>query len=198
MTIQHIILGFLQEGPKSGYTLKQEIVAVPFFHSSANNNQIYKSLLKLHRAGLVDVALHVKERGAASKVYTITAAGENELKTWASGPPEGAEFYSHFHQQLAFAHTLAQPELTALFAAYETKIRSMLAIAQELRVRFGRTQPSTTENPSTNQRILLWTAIFDHRVQIYELELAWLQQMRNNLTLTTGKETTTGKGTTTT
>jgi len=188
MTIQSIILGFLQEGAKGGYTLKKEIVAVPFFHSSANNNQIYKALLNLHRAGLVDVALQVKERGAASKVYSITAAGEKELRSWVAAPPEGAEYYSHFHQQLAFAHTLDQAALAALFTAYEAKTRSMLAIAQELRIRFGRSQPSTTNDPATNTRTLLWGAIFDHRVKIYELELAWLQQTRDELVQSGGSE----------
>ncbi len=184
MTIQQIILGFLHAGAKSGYILKKEIVAVPFFHSSANNNQIYKALLNLHRAGLVEVALHQKERGAASKVYSITAAGEQALKSWAATPPEGAEYYSHFHQQLAFAHTLDQAALAGLFNAYEAKTRSMLAIAQELRVRFGRSQPTTTAEPATTTRKLLWAAIYDHRVKVYELELAWLQQTQDQLFLT--------------
>lgn len=193
MTIQQIILGFLHAGAKSGYTLKKEIVAVPFFHSSANNNQIYKALLNLHRAGLVEVAVHLKERGVASKVYSITATGEEALKSWAAAPPEGAEFYSHFHQQLAFAHTLEQAALAGLFDAYEAKIRSMLAIAQELRLRFGRAQPSTTADPATTTRTLLWEAIFDHRVKVYELELAWLQQTRDKLFLTTSTKETTAK-----
>lgn len=181
MTIQQIILGFLHAGPKSGYTLKKAIVAVPFFHSSANNNQIYKALLTLHRAGLVEVALHVKEKGAASKVYSITAAGEEALRAAVVAPPEGTEYYSDFHQKLAFAHTLDQAALAALFAAYEAKTRSMLAIAQELRVRFSRAQPSTIADPATKTRTLLWEAIFDHRIKIYELELTWLAQTRETL-----------------
>lgn len=189
MTIQQIILGFLYAGPKSGYTLKKEIVAVPFFHSSANNNQIYTGLLALHHAGLVAVTLQVKERGAASKVYSITAAGERELQAAVAAPPGGAEYYSNFHQQLAFAHTLDQAALAALFAAYEAKTRSMLAIAQELRVRFSRSQPATTATPATTTQTRLWAAIFDHRVKIYELELAWLAQTRDELVQRSGSET---------
>lgn len=188
MSIQQAILGFLHGGAKSGYTLKKEIVAVPFFHSSANNNQIYKALLSLHRAGLVDMAVHVKERGAASKVYSITVAGENQLRSWVSTPPEGAEYYSHFHQQLAFAHTLDQAELAALFAAYEAKTRSMLAIAQELRVRFGRAHLIATDAPAAKTRQILWEAIFDQRVQVYAQELAWLQETRDRLSLPPANE----------
>jgi DNA-binding PadR family transcriptional regulator len=163
-------------------------VAVPFFHSSANNNQIYKALLSLHRAGLVEVALHVKEKGAASKVYSITAAGEAALKAALAAPPEGAEYYSHFHQQLAFAHTLTPAELATLFAAYETKTRTMVAIAQELRSRCGRAQAAATAAPAAKTQQLLWEAIFDQRVKVYELELAWLQETRDSLSLPPANE----------
>lgn len=181
MTIQHIILGFLQESPKSGYTLKKEIVAVPFFHSSANNNQIYTTLLQLHQAGLVDVMLQVKERGVASKLYSITSAGENELRSWVVATPEGSEYYSRFHQQLAFAHTLCTEELVALFEGYETKTKTMLAIAKELQARFARAQQASMTDTTTKRRTLLWGAIFAQRVKVYELELAWLQQTREKV-----------------
>lgn len=178
MTIQQIILGFLQEGAKSGYTLKKEIVAVPFFHSTANNNQIYTALLQLHRAGLVDVALQVKERGAASKLYSITPAGERALQSWVVATPEGSAYHSHFHQQLAFAHRLSQQEIAALFAAYEAKTKTLLAIAQELQLRFGKAQQAASGDITAQRRALLWGAIFEQRRQIYELELTWLQQTR--------------------
>lgn len=181
MSIQQIILGFLQEGAKSGYTLKKEIVAVPFFHSSANNNQIYTALLQLHRAGLVDVALHVKEKGAASKLYSLTPAGEKELRSWVAAPPESAEYYSDFHQHLAFAHMLSQAEIADLFAAYETKTKTALAIAQELQLRFDKALQAKPADATTQRRGLLWAAIFQQRRQLYELELAWLQQTRAKL-----------------
>lgn len=181
MTIQSIILGFLQEGAKSGYTLKKEIVAVPFFHSSANNNQIYTALLNLHRAGLVDVALQVKEKGVASKLYSITPAGENALGAWVAAPPEGAEYYSHFHQQLAFAHTLSQQELLTLFDTYEAKTKALLAIASELHLRFGKSQQANPRDTTAQRRTFLWAAIFEQRMKVYGLELTWLQQTRDKL-----------------
>lgn len=181
MAIQQIILGFLQEGTKSGYTLKKEIVAVPFFHSSANNNQIYTALLNLHRAGLVDVALQVKERGVASKLYSLTPAGENALRSWVAAPPEGAEYYSYFHQQLAFAHTLSQQELLTLFDTYEAKTKALLAIARELHLRFGKSQQANPRDATAQHRTFLWAAIFEQRMKVYELELTWLQQTRDKL-----------------
>lgn len=189
MSIQHIILGFLKEGAKSGYMLKKEIVAVPFFHSSANNNQIYTALLHLHRAGLVDVALHVKERGAASKVYSITPAGDDALRAWVAATPEGAEYHSSFHQHLAFAHRLEQQELINLFDAYEAKTKALLAMAKELQHRFGRAQSAKPEDAKAQQRAILWEAIFEQRVSVYELEVTWLQQTRHKfLSLDTGTE----------
>ena len=46
-----------------------------------------------------------------------------------------------------------------------------------------------SEDITDQRRALLWAAIFEQRRQLYELELAWLQQTREKLfTLTTNPE----------
>lgn len=99
-------------------------------------------------------------------------------------------YYSHFHQQLAFAHSLSAQELDNLFATYATKTQTLLAIARELQVRFARAQPSNLEDPTAQRRMILWQAIFEQRIKVYELELAWLQQTRDQLFLPTNPQGT--------
>lgn len=68
-----------------------------------------------------------------------------------------------------------------MFAAYETKIKMALAIAQELQLRFDKAQQATPGDLTAQRRALLWAAIFEQRRQLYALELAWLQQTREKL-----------------
>lgn len=181
MSISHVILGFLNQKPMSGYTIKKQIVDAPFFHSSGNNNQIYKALLDLHHKGFAEVKVEQKDKGASSKVYSITLAGRLELQAWVSSLPQPSEFYSSFHQQLAFASVLNERQIEELFLAYEEETRTQIAAAKELHKRFVSLEANTPNPRDMSLRHHCWESILQHRVQIYELELRWLERTRQSL-----------------
>lgn len=180
MSISHVILGLLDQKPMSGYALKKQISDVPFFYSTGNNNQIYKALIDLHHKGFAEATVQQKERGASSKVYSITPAGRLELQSWVGSPPEVSEFYSAFHQHLAFANVLYEQQLEELFQAYEEEVRTQIAVAKELHKRFVNLGASATE-PQLRLRNRCWESILQHRLQTYELELDWLKSTRQSL-----------------
>ncbi|MCA9840283.1 MAG: helix-turn-helix transcriptional regulator [Trueperaceae bacterium] len=181
MSIQHIILGYLYECPQSGYALKKAIADVPFFHSSANNNQIYKALLSLHEEGLVEFELQTKDRGAASKVYTLTDLGVTKLREWAASCSDVSEHVSAFHQHLAFAHTLSRTELEHLLNSYAAELEDELNTAKELQRRFNQSRQNSSDTPEAKLRNLFWDAIYGHRVKHYELERKWLQETKEKV-----------------
>ena len=180
MSISHIILGFLNQKPMSGYDIKKHIVDVPFFHSTGNNNQIYKALIDLHQKGFAEVMVQQKERGASSKVYSITPLGRSELQAWVGSLPEASEHYSLFHQHLAFADVLDKTQLESMFVAYEEETRTQIAAAKELHRRFV-SGTSVNNSGEMGLRDLCWDSILQHRIQIYELELRWLEKTRQSL-----------------
>ena len=53
MSLTHTILGFLSWKPFTGYELKKLFSETDFIYWSGNNNQIYTTLVKLHKEGLV-------------------------------------------------------------------------------------------------------------------------------------------------
>lgn len=86
---KYLILGLLSEESLSGYEIKK-IVDVRFsFFWSESFGQIYPQLKKLNEEGLIEeMDLKETENNKASKKYSITNSGIQELKQWLEEPVE--------------------------------------------------------------------------------------------------------------
>jgi DNA-binding PadR family transcriptional regulator len=85
MSVPYALLGLLNEGPKYGLRLQNEFEARTGEVWPLNVGQVYTTLQRLERDGLVES----NGEGARSrKRYRITAAGRRELETWLREPPE--------------------------------------------------------------------------------------------------------------
>src|SRR5438270_1427371 len=82
MSIKHAILGLLAERPLHGYELKaayeQELVP----STQLNYGQVYTTLERLGRDGLVAHEVVSQPVRPDKKVYALTTAGRKELKEW--------------------------------------------------------------------------------------------------------------------
>jgi DNA-binding PadR family transcriptional regulator len=86
MSVRHALLALLSEGPKYGLQLREEFVARTGEVWPLNVGQVYTTLQRLERDGLVK-----SEDGAEpgpQKGYQITAEGERELGEWLRTPPD--------------------------------------------------------------------------------------------------------------
>ncbi len=175
MDIQFTILGLLDWRPLSGYDLKKIIADSDLFYWSGNNNQIYNSLVSLHKAGLVSVETFIQENLPARKVYTITPDGQAELRKWLLSEPELAEIREPFLIQLAWADQLHGDELDALLARYADEMTT------QVRMRKNRiTRPHASPSRTPRER-LLWARIEEHQLHHFEQELDWVNQLRQEL-----------------
>ena len=80
------LLGLLSLGPMSGYDIRQLISQSIGHFWSESYGQIYPGLKRLAAAGLV---VKKTERGKGSPdrhVYSLTAAGREQLRRWLKGP----------------------------------------------------------------------------------------------------------------
>jgi DNA-binding PadR family transcriptional regulator len=175
MTIQTAILGLLSWKPLSGYDLKKIISQTELFYWSGNNNQIYKSLIQLHKDGLVDQQVQFQESLPAKKIYTITERGRSELRKWVLSGAELPEYHSPFLIQLAWAGMLDGAEIEVLLSRYEAEILTQLRMQQEKAQR-----PSTAPN-RTPRETYLWEQISEHLASIYRHELEWVRRVRDGL-----------------
>lgn len=85
------LLGFLHEGPKSGYELAATAQGVIGNFWTLTQSQVYRELAWMAEAGLVTAG----ERGARDRrPYTLTDAGRDAFAAWVDRPP-GPETIRH-------------------------------------------------------------------------------------------------------
>jgi DNA-binding PadR family transcriptional regulator len=89
MSVRHALLALLSEGPKYGLQLREEFEANTGQVWPLNVGQVYTTLQRLERDGLV-VALGDGEElePGPQKAYRITGAGSAELAEWLRVPPD--------------------------------------------------------------------------------------------------------------
>src|SRR5438046_9259053 len=84
MSVRHALLALLSEGPKYGLQLRQEFEAKTGEVWPLNVGQVYTTLQRLERDGLVES----DDAGSdgPQKGFRISAAGQGELLEWLRTP----------------------------------------------------------------------------------------------------------------
>jgi DNA-binding PadR family transcriptional regulator len=83
MSIRHGLLALLSTGPRHGYQLRVEFEASTGATWPLNIGQVYTTLSRMERDGLVEPG-ESDEQGRV--VYTITTAGRAEMARWFGTP----------------------------------------------------------------------------------------------------------------
>ena len=87
MSVRHALLALLSEGPKYGLQLRQEFEERTGEVWPLNVGQVYTTLQRLERDGLV--ASDDGDGGSSTqKAFQITGAGSAELEAWLRTPPD--------------------------------------------------------------------------------------------------------------
>ncbi len=99
----HTLLGLLEKRPQHGYELKQRhdvqfpgTKPLPF-------GQVYATLARLHRDGLVDIAAVESGAGPDRKLYVITSAGVSALEHWIDEPTPAGDVRSELLSRVVVA-----------------------------------------------------------------------------------------------
>jgi len=89
MSVRHAMLALLSEGPKYGMRLREEFEARTGEMWPLNVGQVYTTLRRLERDGLIAAAPGdgVEDDGT-QKIYRITDDGASELARWLRTPPD--------------------------------------------------------------------------------------------------------------
>ena len=90
MSVRHALLALLSEGPKYGLQLREEFEARTGEVWPLNVGQVYTTLQRLERDGLVrsDDASRDGREKTPQKAFRITAEGRQELAGWLRTPPD--------------------------------------------------------------------------------------------------------------
>jgi DNA-binding PadR family transcriptional regulator len=86
VSVRHALLALLSEGPKYGLQLREEFEARTGEVWPLNVGQVYTTLQRLERDGLVESDDAAPD--GPQKTFRITAEGQEELAGWLRTPPD--------------------------------------------------------------------------------------------------------------
>lgn len=92
MSVPYALLGLLEPAPRHGYELKREYDSLFNHAKPVKFGQVYSTLARLQRDGLVDAGSEQPGRGPDRKLYAITPEGVADLEEWLR-TPEAPEPY---------------------------------------------------------------------------------------------------------
>ena len=192
MSVRQAMLALLEQGPMYGYQLRAE-----FEHRTGetwplNIGQVYTTLARLERDGLVEVVGHGGvDEGAqpesaqhesaqpdsdrAHVSYRATAAGRSEVSTWFATPvPRTQPARDELAIKLAIAVTLPGVEVDTIVQGQRSATMTALQDYTRLK-RTGRA--ADPAEPAD----LAWSLVLDSLVFDAEAEIRWLDHCEARL-----------------
>jgi len=168
MALEHILLGYLARGPRTGYDLKKTFDASAAHFWPARQNQIYRTLTRLHEQGQISLEIVEQTDRPNRKLYAITEAGRDELLAWLCTPVEEPIWRSHLLSQLFFSDAIDDDAAIALL---EARLRHLTEEVQqyEQMIELG-DEPATPEN--ARDQFFRWLTL-DHGIRTHLCSIDW-------------------------
>lgn len=127
MSLPHVLLGLLDDQPRTGYDLARAIRSEVEPVWKAEISQIYPALARLRREGFVVLRVLGPRRGPHRNLYRVTAAGRRELRRWLLETPPPPRGRDDGLARIAFLGSLGVPERRAVLRAYERTVAAEIA-----------------------------------------------------------------------
>ena len=170
MSVKQSLLAILDQGPCYGYQLRHEFDRRTGSTWPLNVGQIYNTLERLERDGLVTKG-EVDEQGHV--FFEITDAGRAEVRSWLGSPvTRGQGTRDELAIKLALAATLPGVDVAEVI---QTQRRASLAQLQELnRAKYAGADPEGPEE-------LAWSLVVDAMIFAADAEVRWLDHTEQRL-----------------
>ncbi|MFC6023226.1 PadR family transcriptional regulator [Plantactinospora solaniradicis] len=157
------LLALFADGPKYGYQLRTEFDARTGGTWALNVGQLYTTLERLDRDGLV-ASVGANDEGRT--IYAITDDGRTALSDWFATPVTDTDRpRSELAIKLAMAAATPDVDVTAVVQAQRTESMRQMRDFTDLRRRADRDDD------------VAWLLLLDHLVFTLESEIRWLDHV---------------------
>ncbi|MEU4220410.1 PadR family transcriptional regulator [Actinoplanes sp. NPDC026623] len=163
MSTSHVLLGLLSAGPRHGYELKRvHDERLPQAKPLAYG-QVYATLGRLERDGLVEQSGQEQEGGPERTSYALTDAGRDKLTEWLTAVEPPAPYVNSdlfakvIVSLLAAGAATATDYLVAQRAAHTSRLRELTAV-------------KTSRDSSAGDVVAA-----DYAIAHLDADLSWLQ-----------------------
>ena|SRR5690606_32764819 len=167
MSIRHGLLALLEAGPRYGYQLRAEFEASTGATWPLNIGQVYTTLSRLERDGLVR---SLPEGDGGQRPYEITDAGRGEVARWFTTPVARSNRpRDELAIKLALALTTPGVDVRAVVQTQRTATMRSLQEYTRLKTR------------TSDQSDLSWKLVLDAMIFQAEAEVRWLDHCEARL-----------------
>lgn len=173
MSIRHGLLALLDSGPKYGYQLRGEFERATGGTWPLNIGQVYTTLNRLERDGLVTGADHDQDPDQAGRVrYEITDVGRSALADWFGTPVDRS---TPGRDELAIKLALA---LTVPGADVQRIVQTQRTATVRTLQQYTRLKQDATDAEDAD---LSWSLVLDSLIFAAEAEVRWLDHCEARL-----------------
>jgi DNA-binding PadR family transcriptional regulator len=173
VTVKNALLALLEQGPMYGYQLRSEFERRTGATWPLNVGQVYTTLTRLERDGLV------AEDGADGEghvVYRVTDAGRDEVAAWFTTPVARTQPpRDELAIKLALAVTVPGVDVGGVIQ--QQRSATMAALQDYTRLKRSGPAPSAPQEPHD----MAWSLVLDSLVFAAEAEVRWLDHCEARL-----------------
>ena len=163
MSVRQALLALLAEGPRYGYQLRSQFEQRTGATWPLNVGQVYTTLTRLERDGLVEGG---GDDGEGHAVFRITESGRDEVARWFTTPVERTQPpRDELAIKLALAVTV--PGVDVGTVIQQQRSATMAALQDYTRLKRQAADGGTRED-------LAWSLVLDSLVFGAEAEIRWL------------------------
>jgi DNA-binding PadR family transcriptional regulator len=171
MSVRQALLALLEQGPMYGYQLRAEFERRTGSTWPLNVGQVYTTLTRLERDGLVAGS---GEDGEGHVVYQVTEAGREEVAAWFTTPVERSQPpRDELAIKLALAVTVPGVDVGSVI---QQQRGATIAALQDY-TRLKRARTPDLQEPSD----MAWSLVLDSLVFAAEAEVRWLDHCEARL-----------------
>jgi DNA-binding PadR family transcriptional regulator len=173
MSVRQALLALLEEGPMYGYQLRSEFERRTGATWPLNVGQVYTTLTRLERDGLVSqLGARSGSDGEGHVVYEVTDAGRDEVATWFTTPvARTTPPRDELAIKLALAVTVPGVDIGTVIQ--QQRSATMAALQDYTRLKRDRTDATPGD--------LAWGLVLDSLIFNAEAEVRWLDHCEARL-----------------
>ncbi len=167
MAVKHIFLALLSKKPMHGYDIKNAFEELLSGQWSLNFGQVYTTLTRLERDGLVKIEEIKSEDKTEKKIYRLTENGQEQLDQWLKQEAEWSVFQDEISFQISAYELIDRDKASELLKNYQNYLLQLIG---EL----------VQKKKAVNDANSLTTWIFERNIMKAEADLKWVELYLQN------------------
>lgn len=177
MSIRHGLLALLERGPRYGYQLRTEFESRTGSTWPLNVGQVYTTVARLERDGLVVPA---GEDEAGHALYAITEDGRDELRQWFATPVDRANPPRN-ELAIKLAMAVGSPEVDVRSVIQAQRAHTIRAMQDYTRLKGQALEAASRRPGEFDPDDVAWQLVLDQLIFQAEAEARWLDHCETRL-----------------